>query len=192
MIRSLPQVQAPVAEGRGSDARLLSPFQLEFQIESAGDDRLPRTVPWESGWSGPPPWLQKLVYDLVAPWTQIPLGELRTVSPAWRTERACHAIAILPFLISSALKWPEFRNVIENLDERLQLSNVTDILLLIPDESLYALSFKDWKKTKTSDQVGTAYWKLDEDRVLWAEGFHARKSMAKNGRTIEDILGIDD
>jgi hypothetical protein len=63
---------------------------------------------------------------------------------------------------------------------------------LIPDESLDALPFKDWKKTKTEDQVVTAYWKLDEDRVLWAEGFHDRKSIAKKGRTIEDILGIDD
>jgi hypothetical protein len=181
-----------VAEGRGSDARLLSPFQLEFQVECGRDDELARTVPWESGWHAPPAWLAKRGYDLVSPWTQIPLGELRTVCPAWRTERACRAIAILPFLFSSALEWPRFRNVIEKLDERLQLSKVTDILLLIPDESLDALPFKDWKKTKTEDQVVTAYWKLDEDRVLWAEGFHDRKSIAKKGRTIEDILGIDD
>ena len=85
------------------------------------------------------------------------------------------------------MDWDGFRNVLTTLDERLQLSGVTDILLLTPEESLDMLPFKDWKKAKTQDKVVTAYWKLDEDRVLWAEGFHNRQSIAKQGRTLEDL-----
>ena len=88
------------------------------------------------------------------------------------------------------MDWDGFRNVLTTLDERLQLSGVTDILLLTPEESLDMLPFKDWKKAKTQDKVVTAYWKLDEDRVLWAEGFHNRQSIAKQGRTLEDLAGI--
>ena len=191
LYRSLPQIQAPVAAGRGSDARLISPLQLEFQIECPEGDGPSRTVPWESGWAEPAKWLEKFGYDLVMPWTQIPLGELRQNCPAWRSERACRAIAILPFVFSSALNWGGFRKILNQLDERLLLSRVTDILLLVPEKSLDMLPFKDWKKAKTQDKVVTAYWKLDEDRVLWAEGFHNRQSIAKHGRTLEDHAGIN-
>ena len=186
---TLACVEAPLADGRGSDARMISPLQLEFQLTD--DNTPPRTVAWESGWKDVPAWLNSKGYDLVAPWTQIPIGQLRDTCPAWQTERALRAIAILPFVFSSSLKWEGFEKVLAELDEKLGLSKVPDILMLLPGESILTLPFADWTRPKTKDNVTTAYWKLGERKVLWADGFHDRKSIQEHGKTIEDIIGLN-
>jgi len=190
LLNALPCIYAPIAEGRGNDGRMTSPFQLEFQLDKTSK-RPPRTMPWQSGWKDAPKWLESKNYDLVAPWTHIPIGQLRGGCPTWQTERGCRALAMLPFVFSSTLLWDNYRKVLSNADEKLKLSEVTDILMLLPEESIHMLPFAKWTRPKTQRKVVTAYWKLDEDRVLWAEGFHDRSSMRKEGRTIEDILGLD-
>jgi hypothetical protein len=125
------------------------------------------------------------------PWTQIPLGTLRKNCPEWRTERACRALAVLPFMFSSSLDWQSLHDLLAKLDEKLQLSKVTDILLLVPDESLDMVPFSEWKRAETEAHVVTAYWHLSEDQVLWAEGFHDRASVRQHGRTLEQHAGID-
>jgi hypothetical protein len=192
LLSALPAIQAPIAAGRGSAGRMISPFQIDFQIEAVEEGhQLPVAIPRNLGWAAPPEWLEKLQYDIVVPWTQIPIGNLRQRSSAWQTERACRATSVLPFAFSSALNWRRYRSDLNGHCRKLQLSQVVDILLLIPEESLDMLPFKEWKKAKTKDHVVTAYWKLDEDRVLWAEGFHDRRSIVEHGRTLEDHAGIN-
>lgn len=191
LIEAAPYLHGPIAKGRGSDARMISPFQLEFKFDESGSDSLPATVPWESGWKDTPKWLESNGYDLVAPWTHVPVGRLRQTFPTWQTVRACRALAIVPFVFSSSLNWDEYHRVFREADTTLLLTEVPDLLMLLPEDSIQMLPFAEWMKNKTEDKVVTAYWKLDEDRVLWAEGFHDRASIRKKGRTIEEILDTE-
>jgi hypothetical protein len=91
--------------------------------------------------------------------TAVPLGELRRKCAAWRDDRRCRAIGVLPFLV------PESVEVLKAHSERLlQLFLVNRIYAFWPAETLWYKPFVSWT---------AADWRHREHRsLLWnlAEG----------------------
>jgi len=191
--QALPLLRLPVATGCGSEARMVAPAALEFNLVPGRAGDLPTVASYPEGWVAPPPILARMGYDLVAPFTNLPIGNLRTTCLQWRAKRALRPIFMLPFIYSGSLRWRWFRKRLQELEanDQVDLRALDSLLMLIPDEDLLEVPFADWTEDMMASQTCTAFWQLDRDEVLWAPGCHNRESMHQHGRTLEDWAGIN-
>jgi len=105
-------------------------------------------------------------FDLVVPFTNLPIGKLRTACPQWRTKRELRPT----FIYSGSLEWDAFRGALQRLEANglVDLRVLDSLLLLIPNEDLLEVPFADWTEDMMASQTSTAFWQLDRDEVLWA------------------------
>jgi hypothetical protein len=174
---SNPALRLPPLDSPSHQARLIGPWELQFG-EWGVTTGTSLSVPLET-------------YDLVHPFSHIPLGTLRHRCPAWGVERACRAMAMLPFIYSGSLNWKGFRKLLVKLDEHLGLLSIDHILFLFPSENLCTKRFTEWDPETAGNEVVSACWEVEENRVRWAEGFHTVESIRKEGKTIEEWLGLN-
>lgn len=192
--RAFPMIEAPIAKGSSSHARLIAPTSLEFQWQEQ-DTRTPPpvTAQFRSGWATSSTFLNNYNYDLVSPMTQIPLGNLREACPAWQTERHVRVVLLLPFFYSGTIGQSYFKYCIQFLQQRDQFapSRIRYIHMLIPDAELYDIPFSEWTEQGMSDRVTTAALSTQTGTVVWARGFHDHRSIIETGETLEQIAKIE-
>ncbi len=175
-----PILGLPLVDGDFISARLTAPLSAKFEF--AGN-----TVRSLGGWSAPD-WLDDLSYDLVAPLTLQPLGQLPQQVPEWGRQRALRAVGMLPFLTDYAIKFEEFREVLPQVGFPEEFVRSGSILLLVPGDALLRKPFLEWDRERDDQHVVSALWDVPLDRVLWAEGFHNRNSIRQTGRPLDDWL----
>ena len=125
-------------------------------------------------------------YDLCAPLTAIPLGELRKASPQWREQRFLRALAMLPFLFLGQIqKWNEQKEELKKLGKRI---NRPSLFLLIPHTGLWDKPFKDWDEKDKKEKCYSALWDCSASRVVWMPGVVTREEICRKGKTVEEML----
>jgi hypothetical protein len=177
--RSLPVLNDFNRRGLVGHAVLTGPLDLHFEYEP--DDR---TLAFADP-NGYHAFQMLGDYDLVSPLTAIPLGSLRAKCPAWIENPMIRTAVMLTF-IAARLKQEDIAEIWNWLKVNL---TVSDLLLLLPDESLMKRKFADWTESDWRDHVWSAYWEISGDTMLFAPGRRSKAEMQTGG---PDIKTFDD
>ncbi|WP_050025125.1 ATP-binding protein [Verrucomicrobium sp. BvORR034] len=164
----VPFLKLAGAKGRLSQLYLLGPMELS------------------SISSEPPGWLAVREYDLIAPWTGVPLGRLRQLWPADDNEHERRARLILPFLFGEEiLKHVPLDQLSGNLE-------VPDLLMWMPHPRQMGWRFDDESHTVEDWNEGSlsALWDIEKGTVVYAPGLHDRESIRKEGVSLNKLLGM--
>ncbi|MBI1315165.1 hypothetical protein GC176_28060 [bacterium] len=175
--QSNPVLALPYVDGAFTDGRLTAPLATRFEYETRGEQTVARTV---GGWDAPD-WLAELSYDLVAPFTLHPVGELPQHVREWGREQRLRVIGMLPFVYEPAIEWERFPDQLRKAGFPPEFVESGSILLLVPGEELLRKPFVEWDRERDNQLVVSALWDVPKNRVLWAEGFQDRKSIRKRG-----------
>jgi hypothetical protein len=157
--------------GKIGNALLTSPTSLAFDKEPDG-----KTLYFADQEGDYPAKLKSCGYDLIFPFTMIPLGRLRRSCEGWRTERWMRPLGVLPFLfLGQVSKWKEHSN------DLCKFFNVPQIHALMPATSLFEVPFDDWTPENLRNDCWSATWDIETMRVVWARGAHTMKEMLHGG-----------
>ena len=184
--QSAPVLALPDCAGEFIDGQLTAPIALRFETQMAGDGTH-ATIRSSKRWNSPA-WLEALDYDLVAPFTLLPLGELQNLVPEWGIDRQLRRIGMLPFLVDHTIVWEQFRPILPEVGFSEAFVESGSILLLIPGDELLRKPFVEWDQQRDAAFVVSALWDVPHDRVLWAEGFHNRDSIRQVGKPLSQWL----
>ena len=177
--RSFPPLSCPGAEGPLGKLMIFGPMLL---TQPSVSKVLPN-------------WL--VDFDLIAPFTDIPLGPLARKCPSWATELSFRLMFILPFIFGQmAERWRKKAELIT------KVLGVDGLLLYIPsvehlDKSFIpipgdwfgdgmppsVLSEADWRNSGT-----TALWDIKNGRVLWSAGIRTREELSEFGQPLHEWI----
>lgn len=128
-------------------------------------------------------WLEP--FDLIAPFTGVPLAELRNKSPQWAVERHLRVVYMLPFLFGSE---PH-----SSWRQRLERDRPFDLLLLfLPNPDHYEWLFHEHSREEWAQGSASALWDLKTGKVLYADGIHDEASLRQHGEPLRKWLDVPD
>lgn len=175
-------------ENSSKSSTFLSPWNLQI-----GQDHQKSQYSLNDGWNAPR-WLDSLAYDLVLPFTHVPLGGLRANYPQWGGVRAIRPILLLPFLLSFSQpdEWSAFERLLDDPKLEFETNRVSQIQVLLPDPEICGTRFMEWTRDGMESKVVTACWFTRENLILWAPGFHDGQSIRQHGKTLDDWLAVEE
>ncbi len=122
-------------------------------------------------------------YDLVAPFTVIPMSRLSAQISNW-TSRRFQRLYMLPFLLG---KHPSSRWRPNGLPTRLE-----SLLLFIPNPEHWEWLFEEHSREEWEQGSASALWDLKTRQVLYADGVHDEASIRQHGLPLLDWLKLPD
>ena len=186
LCHSSPVLRLPLVTGSFIDGQLTAPIAMRFEtqfIANESSNIIRSRKPWDAAG-----WLEALGYDLVAPFTLLPLGGLQSLVPEWGKCRSLRLIGMLPFLLDYTIVWNRFRALLGDVGFSDTFIESGSVLLLIPGDELHRKPFVAWEQQGDAAFVVSALWDVPHDRVLWAEGFHNRDSIRQVGKPLSQWL----
>lgn len=109
-------------------------------------------------------------YDVIAPFLQFPLNDPYNIM----ADRFLRILLFFPFLYHSNLNWQEYRKVINFHINKNKIKLPDSLFILIPLNSLGSKKFHTWNDKEKKEKVVSAYWKINDDHVVFLSGLQKR------------------
>ncbi len=175
---SFPLLWVGNLEGQIGDGYLDAPGIVSFDLKS--DDRAIRTGDPDGKRPGE---IVDRGYDLVFPFSGIPLGNLRQKCEGWRRDRGLAAMGILPFLWhGNDGLWRKHARAFH------KILGIREIYVLFPEFELWNKKFIEWTDDDWEKCGLSAHWDVETGVVLWARGGHHKQAMRVIGRPIDEFI----